>query len=371
MNISISSILITLFISTLLIISLNYFMENTNKLKIFRTDFLFILISITILRLILPVELFFTITIMFTPVMNPIYEFLNFELLTGITNLHILLSIWLCGSIIYTVHFAHQIFLSYRITNRLQKSSIPYKTKELSEPYKSKYKIFITDLVDSPMVFGLRKLIFLPNISFPDDDLLNIIHHEIQHIKNHDVYIKLFLNILIILYWWFPPTYILKKNVCLFLEVRVDDQVTRNMTTESRLKYTRSLINVQKKIKTHHQFKAFAYSSFIDDSSYILSYRIQYLIDGEFLRKTRSQYLLLLLFIPLLTNLVILEPGYPNSNLTNGTYSIEEINEEAYITHKRDGRYIFTLNGESVEYGYTIPDELKNVQIVEESEIKP
>lgn len=367
MHISISSIFITLVISTLLIIGLNYFIVNTNKLKIFRTDFFSVLILIIVLRLILPVELFFTKSILLTFVMNPLIEFLNYKLIADITNSQVLLFIWISGSILYALYILHQTFISYRITNRLKNSSMPYDTSKLLESNNCNYKIFITALVDSPMVFGLEKIVFLPNIAFSDDDLCNIIHHEIQHIKNQDIYIKLLLNILIVVYWWFPPIYILKKNLNLFLEVRVDDQVTRNMPTEARIKYTNSLVNVQKKIKTYHQYKAFAYSTFIDDSADILSYRIHYLLDGEFIKKTRTQFLLLLLVIPLLTNLVILEPGYPDSDLTKGTYSLEEINKKSYITQKRDGSYTLTLEGEDIDLGYAIPDDFKNVIVIEES----
>ena len=371
MNISISSILITLFISTLLILGLNYFIANTNKLKIFRTDFLSILILITILRLLLPVEMFFTKTVLFTPMMNPLFDFLNYKSIANITNLNIILFVWICGSILYAIHFMRQTFISYRITNRLQKTSTPYETKELLDPCNLDYKIFISDLVDSPMVFGLKKFIFLPNVSFSDEDLFNIIEHEIQHLKNHDVYIKLFLNILIVIYWWFPPIYILKKNLNLFLEVRVDDQVTRNMSMASRLKYTNSLVNVQKKIKTHHQYKAYAYSSFIDDSAYILSYRVHYLLDGQFMKKTRVQLLFLLLFIPLLSNLIIFEPAYYDSVLIEDAYTLDDMNEKSYITHNRDGSYTLTLDGETANLGSSIPDDLKNITVIEEGEIKP
>lgn len=158
MAITSSSIFITICISSLLIIALNYFISKTNKFKIFRTDFFAFLIAIIILRLIFPIELFFTKTIPASTIMNPIFSLLNYELITGVTVQQIILLIWLCG-----------IIVSYRIANRIQKKSSCYKASELLSNYEGKdYLIMISDLVSSPMVFGLNKIIFLPNIKFYD-----------------------------------------------------------------------------------------------------------------------------------------------------------------------------------------------------------
>ena len=274
MDITISSVFITICISFLLILFLNYLMVNTNKLKIFRTDFFTFLILIIVLRLIFPTELFFTITIPASKLMNPIVELFNSKVISNITVLHIVLCIWLLSSIIYGLRFIYQISNSYRIVKRLQQKSVCCKVSELLKDYEGKdYPVMISSIVNSPMVFGLKKIIFLPNVEFTDKELHNIVYHELQHIKNQDIYIKVFINILTMIYWWFPPIYLLRKNIDLFLEIRVDDQVTRKMSTESRLCYTESLINVQRKVKKERN-KGYVFSTFINDSSNILSYRI-------------------------------------------------------------------------------------------------
>lgn len=371
MAITSSSIFITICISSLLIIALNYFISKTNKFKIFRTDFFAFLIAIIILRLIFPIELFFTKTIPASTIMNPIFSLLNYELITGVTVQQIILLIWLCGIIVFGKKFVQQIIVSYRIANRIQKKSSCYKASELLSNYEGKdYLIMISDLVSSPMVFGLNKIIFLPNIKFSQIDLNNIVLHEIQHIKNHDVFIKLFLNIIVIIYWWFPPIYLLQRNMSLFLEIRVDDQVTKTMSSDSRFNYAESLISVQKAIRnTNSNYKELVFSSFVNDSAEILSYRVNYLLDGNFIKKTNSIFLELLCILPFLSNMIILEPAFYNTEIIEGTLTNDEL-KKGYITTHSDGTYSLTINGETVEMGKRIPNDLIDLPVIDENERK-
>ena len=367
MSITFSSIFITICVSSLLIIALNYFISKTNKFKIFRTDFFTFLIMIIILRLIIPIELFFTKTIPASAIMNPIFLFLNYELIAGVTVQQIILLIWLCGVIVFGNKFVQQIILSYRVVGRIQEKSSRYKASELLSNYEGKdYLIMISDLVSSPMVFGLKKIIFLPNVKLSQIDLKNIILHEIQHIKNHDVFIKLSLNIIVILYWWFPSIYLLQKNMSLFLEIRVDDQVTKTMSSDSRLNYAESLISVQKAIrKTNSNNKELVFSSFINDSAEILSYRVNYLLDGNFIKKTNSIFLALLCILPFLSNMIILELAFYDDEMIEGTLSSDDL-ERGYIIRHSDGTYSVTIDGETGKLGNGIPSELSDLPIIDE-----
>ena len=75
MEITFSSLFITVLISSLMILILTYLMKNTNKLKIFLIDFFTVLILIIVLETCLPFELPFTKTIPFSIVMNPLQSF--------------------------------------------------------------------------------------------------------------------------------------------------------------------------------------------------------------------------------------------------------------------------------------------------------
>ncbi|MEJ8736620.1 M56 family metallopeptidase [Erysipelotrichaceae bacterium HCN-30851] len=366
MHITISSIFITACISSLMIIVLNYLIQNTNKIKVFRTDFFSILILVIVLRLLIPTELFFTKTIPVSIIMNPIVEFFNYTLLSDITVLQISLIIWLLGFLFCFIRFIHNLLISNEFSKMIQKKSIHYHVSDFLNDYDRKdYSIMVSSLVKSPMVYGLNKIIFLPDIDFSETDLNNIIHHEIQHIKNRDILIKLFINLMVCIYWWLPPIYLLRKNINLFLEIRVDDQATRKLSSESKLNYINALINVQRKINDSNK-KYFAYSSFIDDSASILSYRIYYLLDGDFIKKTKTIFLFALCVLPFLSNLIILEPIYHEKEQDPSLYTVDEILTEGYIVQKADGTYRLILNGEEADLGSKIPEEFSDIKIVKE-----
>ena len=50
--------------------------------------------------------------------------------------------------------------------------------------------VYRSDLVPSPMVIGFKKAIFLPETEFDHKELVNILEHELTHLRNKDIYIK-------------------------------------------------------------------------------------------------------------------------------------------------------------------------------------
>lgn len=71
------TIFITLLVSSLLILLLHLLLMNHKGYKYFRTDFIFIFVLVTVLRLCFPFEYFFTIIIPLPSIMNPVREALH------------------------------------------------------------------------------------------------------------------------------------------------------------------------------------------------------------------------------------------------------------------------------------------------------
>lgn len=371
MRLSISSIVITICMSTVLIFFFNYMISNTNKFKIFRTDFLSFLILIIILRIIFPFEFPFTITIVAQNFMNPLFSLLKKEILFDVNLSQILFLIWLIGILYLSVKLSHIHRCSAQIVKRIKlKSSIHNASEFINTTIGKKYTVMVSDLVKSPMIFGFNNIIFLPDIVLSEKEIKNVLYHEIQHIKNHDTFIKLIINALVVVYWWFPPIYSFRRNINSFLEVRVDDQVTSKMSSEERLDYAATLISIQKKIKSKdNNFSTSVF--FINDSDNILSFRINYLLDGAFLKRTNPIFLLILCIIPFISNGIILEPAYYNSHLLKDTVNSQSLNDKGYIVQHKDGTYTLIYNGESAYLGKSIPKELSDISIIKESEAKP
>ena len=154
MRLSISSIVITICMSTVLIFFFNYMISNTNKFKIFRTDFLSFLILIIILRIIFPFEFPFTITIVAQNLMNPLFSLLKKEILFDVNLSQILFLIWLIGILYLSVKLSHIHRCSAQIVKRIKlKSSIHNASEFINTTIGKKYTVMVSDLVKSPMIF--------------------------------------------------------------------------------------------------------------------------------------------------------------------------------------------------------------------------
>ncbi|MDO4465744.1 MAG: M56 family metallopeptidase, partial [Bacillota bacterium] len=193
-------------------------------------------------------------------------------------------------------------------------------------------------------------------------DLSNILLHESWHIKNHDIWIKQFINILVILYWWFIPIYRLQQNIDLFLEMRVDNQVTQNFSEQDTLNYMKTLVSIQEKL-TQEEKQAIYFS--INDNSKILSYRINYIMNGMFKKNTNTFLLIILIFIPFLSNLIILESHFDIPK-EEGIYEQTDINK-GYIVEYSDGSYELILDGQCIKIQNPNDDVFKDVPIIKES----
>lgn len=100
MFITSSSLFITLVISSILILIFYLILTRKTCSKLFRIDFLSVLTLLILLRIFIPVEMPFTITIPLPALMNPIWELLNHEILYDMSIMNLIISVWILGIII-------------------------------------------------------------------------------------------------------------------------------------------------------------------------------------------------------------------------------------------------------------------------------
>ena len=156
---------------------------------------------------------------------------------------------------------------------------------------------------------------------------------------------------MVILYWWFLPVYVLRKQIDLYLEMRADNAVTRKMSREEYLEYAQSILDVQRKQVEQKRFPSRMTTCFISDGTKSLSYRIDFLLQGEPKRKTSAVLLLFAFLLPFLSNAIIVEPSYPDAEITEGAFSEEQM-AESYIIEHADGSYTLVVGGEKMPLNY-------------------
>ena len=350
MRFTISSFLITLIMVTALILFFHLLLTRKKSHVLFRTDFLTIILVVILCRILLPIELPFTRTVASTIIMTTVKDFLLFELRPSFSVMHMLLIVWLIGSIIQLIRYISKVRELQQLLNSIQQDAQHYTISDYI-PEEQGTDVYVTGAVSTPMVMGSKPSIYLPETAYTKEELHNILYHELQHIHHKDLWIKQLINGVVILYWWFLPVYVLRKQIDLYLEMRADNAVIGKMSREEYLEYAQSILDVQRKQVEQKGFPSRMTTCFISDRTKSLSYRIDFLLQGEPKRKTSAVLLLFAFMLPFLSNAIIVEPSYPDDEITEGTFSEEQM-AESYIIEHADGSYTLVVGGEKMPLNY-------------------
>lgn len=369
---SVSSFFITLVMSTALILLFELFIAQKRLIRFLRMDVMILLAIVIIIRLLLPFEYTFTISIPFPWVMNYLQDFLKFNLFMSFTILNLICLIWIVGIIIQFIRYMHNIKKCNLIFNILKNRSIHKCVADYIEVSpKHNYSICFTKDIESPMVIGLKKVIFLPQIKLDDFEIQDILKHEMQHIKNHDNLIKQIVNLIKIIYWWFPPVYWFSNKIQLALEMRVDQQITKKYSKKQLFSYTNVLIKLKKyMIENSHTISSglpVSSSFLIGDDKKVLSYRINYLLCSDYKRKTNWLLLLIILLFPFTTNSTIFE-AYSSPPIDDYITKPADYKKESFILKHTDGTYSLFTNGKLKRIDDINNNLYSNLPIINETE---
>ncbi|MGM9912958.1 M56 family metallopeptidase [Floccifex sp.] len=221
--------------------------------------------------------------------------------------------------------------------------------------YKNGIRYYRTDLVDTPMVIGIKGYILIPKNGY-EKELDYILLHEQEHIKKHDILKKYFVYFLIMIYWWFFPVYKLKEQVDLIIEMNVDFRVTKDMNKEEFFDYAQSIISCM----TQSSSQGIGFS--IDEHN-DMKYRMKYLMEGYQAKKTNPLILATLGFVVFLSSLVVFEPIPLNQF---GVFDLLG-SSDSYIIHFQDGTDRLFIDGNDLGNISNIDDDLlKGIEILEE-----
>ena len=166
------------------------------------------------------------------------------------------------------------------------------------------------------------------------------------------------------MYWWFIPVYRLRDKIDLFLEMRVDNQTTNPFSKEEVMKYMHTLIEIQKNIQGRNEFKRQSTHFMIQDNAHVLEYRINYLMDGMYRKRTSRILMIVVLALPLLTNSIILETAFEPPKKED-IYDQSYI-DKGYIIKHKDGTYELVLGKKRFEISNPNDEYFKDVPIIKE-----
>lgn len=360
MHFSISSLLISLVLASLLIVLLQILLSQKFNYRFFRIDFLQIFALIIFIRLAVPFEFINTHTLSSHIILPVLYKTAQHPLLnSGITFAKLLLIIWFTGTLFSLFHFIKSLCHVKQISSMFNELPANYLSKQAINLIPSSVTLNYLNIPKSPFVYGTfhPHIVFCALESTPEEQVY-IIKHELQHIRNHDILKKHFVNILVCIYWWFPLIYLFQKQINIIFEMEADHRVVNKSMQDVYFNYVQSLVHITKSLTSISdplvEIDNSTFANFTILENCTLKQRVQFLLEGYEIRSTKPVIKMLLILIPLLITSIIFEPDSTNLKAVSGT---KTINQTSYVIHK-SSKYYLIIDGKNMGSF----ESLKNIQ---------
>ena len=155
----------------------------------------------------------------------------------------LIMSIWFAVAV---TRLINRIVKSLRRTHVLHTLAIKCEDKDLEETmellrdtvhYGRKLEIVWTRVDNRTFVTGTIKPVIFLQKQYADGDLYWILKHEITHIVNMDLWVKLLLEFVCCLHWFNPFIYLLARKIKYLSETFCDETVIKGCTEEEKQKY--------------------------------------------------------------------------------------------------------------------------------------
>lgn len=103
--------------------------------------------------------------------------------------------------------------------------------------------LFLNDDAASPVLTGiLRPRIYVSEQFYTAEELPLVFEHELYHYRRKDLWYKLLLSTVTLIYWFNPFLYLMKREADKDVEYLVDACVASGKTKEERMRYNRVLL---------------------------------------------------------------------------------------------------------------------------------
>lgn len=369
---------ITCFITiTFLTLYLYIVLYHSGRHYIYSTKAVFIGIAIILLRMCVPVNFPFTHSIyshkIFLQITKPLYTVIG---RSGYMVFHIFLLCWLVTA----------IFRFFRLC--VEKIRLCRYIKEYTVTAPDKYPNIFSSIAGcstkpiniavvphdiSPAITGLlHPTLLLPARceSLPQEDLDYICMHEIIHYQNHDLFVKLLMEIVSCIHWWNPFVYLLRREYSLTLELANDFRLINTYSGFNHLDYARLIVETAKSISGSCQDIPGKVISFTGKRETDLSTRIHFILNISSQDKTGNKavniHTVMIGFVLIFSLLFVCESSSRTSPIAEDG-SFEMPPENTYFIQTSDGYDIYVEDkymGAILE----LPENANDYKIIKEGD---
>lgn len=264
MEFSFSTMLMAIFSSSIILIFTAVCFCNKNLLVSFGYKMFAVLLGITFLRVVFPIQFPFTVNIVLSDTLSHAVAFFRSTFCTidahEISRWELFEIIWTIGILVRLSFFliSHLIFhhqVVWKSRNLCNDERYCRLLDEVCGDRPNPFWVFELNGLEVPVIYGIRhpRILIPAGLEIPDKELRYLLSHEVTHHYHHDVLTKQGFNLLTIVYWWNPACYVLRAQLNAVLEMRVDSRVA-GKAADAQSKYMRCLAyiaeaSVDRKVK--------------------------------------------------------------------------------------------------------------------------
>lgn len=147
--------------------------------------------------------------------------------------------VWL---ILASVIFALKLVRYLLFIRQTRKSSYSVDVPQIKE---KRVSARICNLISSPLMTGVFKpVLILPEAALTDEQLKNVVLHEMTHYKRKDMLIKWFSLFVKSIHFFNPAVYFVCRQLDEECEISCDAVVVKNMSRESELSYVNTILSL-------------------------------------------------------------------------------------------------------------------------------
>ena len=367
---------LTCFVTVLVLTAYIYFIVHVKKDVLYGgMKLAFFVIALILIRMLIPFNFPFTITVSSTRILPAISRVL-FRYIgdLGFGLAEILVCIWGIVALWRVIYFiATEIKIrkyleTFRVKDLKQCPNI-YKALEMcGEPG---FPVCIVPTKISPCITGLRKpVLVLPDLEFTDRELYYICRHELGHYKKHDLWLKLFLNLVTCIQWFNPVSRLLNRELTLAFELTNDSLVIKDCDERECLEYAECLVDLSHKLDGENE--EVLGIPFVKKKKSYLKIRIQYILEGKLKVSLENQFSQMVCYgiivLMLIISFVFVPEAYKTTEAENEeTFYVSK--ENAYFI-KCDEEYKLYVEGKYMCSLSPIPEEFEEVPIINEEDLK-
>ncbi len=157
-------------------------------------------------------------------------------------RMDILAYLWLAGTVILLLT---HIIGYMRLIIKMRRNSVVVPCPELANFTDKRVTVRVWENTSSPFMTGIfRPTLVLPARELTEEQLNNILRHEMTHFKRHDILYKWFVSLVKCLHWFNPVIWYVSAQINTECEISCDMAAVQNMNGNEEMSYINTILSL-------------------------------------------------------------------------------------------------------------------------------